>query len=559
MSLVIGVERKRMKVILDIETDGFNPSKIHCIVAKDIDTNLVTVFDPDTMYSFNSWAKKVDKFIMHNGLSFDAPVLNRLLGTGITPDKIIDTLILSQLFNPIREKGHSLKAWGEKLNMLKGGEDVNFSKYDFNMLNYCKQDVEITHAVYNELVKESNGFSQESSDLEHNIRLILDQQEKNGFAFDMMKAQQLLAKLKEDIYDLEQWSLEEFEPTIVEMKTKTKEIPFNIGSRQQIADRLMKKGWKPKQFTDKKNIIINEAVLKTIKEPELKLTAERFSKYFLLQKRAVMVESWIDACDNDNRVHGKVMTLRTITGRMAHNSPNMAQVPAVYSPYGKDCRGLWTISDPMKYKLVGTDASGLELRCLAHYLNDTTYTDEILNGDIHTKNMELAGLANRDQAKTFIYAFLYGAGAEKIGKIVGAGKEQGNSLIKRFLSNLPSLRRLREQVESVSRRGKIKAIDGRYLKVRSPHSALNTLLQGAGAIVCKQWLLHIITRVYNKKLDAKLVASVHDEYQFEVANKDVNEFCSITKIAMKETEKTLKLRCPLDNDYKVGVTWAETH
>jgi len=548
-----------MKVILDIETDGFNPSKIHCIVAKNVDTNLVTVFDPDTMYSFNSWAKKVDKFIMHNGLSFDAPVLNRLLGTGITPDKIIDTLILSQLFNPIREKGHSLRAWGEKLNMLKGGEDVNFSKYDFNMLNYCKQDVEITHAVYNELVKESNGFSQESSDLEHNIRLILDQQEKNGFAFDMMKAQQLLAKLKEDIYDLEQWSLEEFEPTIVEMKTKTKEIPFNIGSRQQIADRLMKKGWKPKQFTDKKNIIINEAVLKTIKEPELKLTAERFSKYFLLQKRAVMVESWIDACDNDNRVHGKVMTLRTITGRMAHNSPNMAQVPAVYSPYGKDCRELWTISDPIKYKLVGTDASGLELRCLAHYLNDTTYTDEILNGDIHTKNMELAGLANRDQAKTFIYAFLYGAGAEKIGKIVGAGKEQGNSLIKRFLSNLPSLRRLREQVESVSRRGKIKAIDGRYLKVRSPHSALNTLLQGAGAIVCKQWLLHIITRVYNKKLDAKLVASVHDEYQFEVANKDVNEFCSITKIAMKETEKTLKLRCPLDNDYKVGVTWAETH
>ena len=548
-----------MKVVLDIETDGFNPSKIHCIVAKDVSTNTVYVWDSSNMYGFKSWTKDVDKFIMHNGLSFDAPVLNRLLGTGIAPDKIIDTLILSQLFNPIREKGHSLRAWGEKLNMLKGGEDVNFSKYDFNMLKYCKQDVEITHAVYNALVKESNGFSQESSDLEHNIRLILDQQEKNGFAFDMMKAQQLLAKLKEDIYDLEQWSLEEFQPTIVEMKTKTKEIPFNIGSRQQIADRLIKKGWKPKQFTDKKNIIINEAVLKTIKEPELKLTAERFSKYFLLQKRAVMVESWINACDNDNRVHGKVMTLRTITGRMAHNSPNMAQVPAVYSPYGKDCRGLWTISDPMKYKLVGTDASGLELRCLAHYLNDTTYTDEILNGDIHTKNMELAGLANRDQAKTFIYAFLYGAGAEKIGKIVGAGKEQGNSLIKRFLSNLPSLRRLREQVESVSRRGKIKAIDGRYLKVRSPHSALNTLLQGAGAIVCKQWLLHIITRVYNKKLDVKLLASVHDEYQFEVANKDVNEFCSITKIAMKETEKTLKLRCPLDNDYKVGVTWAETH
>ena len=548
-----------MKVILDIETDGFNPSKIHCIVAKNVDTNLVTIFDPDSLYSFKNWAKDVDTFIMHNGLSFDAPILNRLLNAEILPGNIIDTLILSQLFNPIREKGHGLKAWGEKLNMLKGGEGVNFLVYNRAMLDYCKQDVEITHAVYNELKKESKGFSKESIDLEHDIRLILDQQEKNGFAFDIRKAQELLAKLKDDIYDLEQWSLEEFDPTIVEMKTKTKEIPFNIGSRQQIADRLMKRGWKPKQYTDKKNIIINETVLKTIKEPELKLTAERFSKYFLLQKRAVMVESWIEACDDTNRVHGRVMTLRTVTGRMAHNSPNMAQVPAVYSPYGKDCRGLWTISDPRTYKLVGTDASGLELRCLAHYLNDTNYTDEILNGDIHTKNMELAGIKDRDQAKTFIYAFLYGAGAEKIGKIVGAGKEQGNVLINRFLSNLPSLKRLRSQVENAGYRGKIKAIDGRYLKVRSPHSALNTLLQGAGAIICKHWLLHITKRIYNKKLDVKLVASVHDEYQFEVANKDVNEFGSITKIAIKETEKTLKLRCPLDNDYKVGVTWAETH
>ena len=548
-----------MQVVLDIETDGFNPSKIHCIVAKNIDTNLVTVFDPDRLYSFNSWSKNVDKFIMHNGLSFDAPILNRLLGTTIKPDRIIDTLILSQLFNPLRDKGHSLKAWGEKLNMLKGGDGVNFLVYNEAMLDYCKQDVEITHAVYKELINESKGFSKESVDLEHKVRLILNQQENNGFAFNMRKAQELRAKLRDDLHDLEQWSLEEFEPTIVEMKTKTKEIPFNIGSRQQIADRLIKRGWKPSQYTDKDNIIMNESVLKTIKEPSLKVIAERFAKYFLLQKRVVMIEAWIDACQEDERVHGRVMTLRTVTGRMAHNSPNMAQVPATYSPYGKDCRNLWTVSDPVRYKLVGTDASGLELRCLAHYLKDTTYTDEILNGDIHTKNMELAGIKDRDQAKTFIYAFLYGAGPDKIGKIVGAGKEQGKILIKRFLSNLPALKRLREQVEDAGKRGRIKAIDGRYLKVRSVHSALNTLLQGAGAIICKQWLVHIMSRVYQKNLGVKLVASVHDEYQFEVLNKDVGDFCAITKIAMKETEQTLKLRCPLDNDYKVGATWAETH
>tara|TARA_R100001163_G_scaffold20101_1_gene17474 strand:+ start:12 stop:1658 length:1647 start_codon:yes stop_codon:yes gene_type:complete len=548
-----------MQVVLDIETDGFNPSKIHCIVVKNIDTNLVTVFDPDHLYSFNSWSKNVDKFIMHNGLSFDAPILNRLLGTNIKPDRIIDTLILSQLFNPLRDKGHSLKAWGEKLNMLKGGEGVNFLVYNQAMLDYCKQDVEITHVVYKELINESKGFSKESVDLEHKVRLILNQQENNGFAFNMRKAQELRAKLRDDLHDLEQWSLEEFEPTIVEMKTKTKEIPFNIGSRQQIADRLIKRGWKPSQYTDKDNIIMNESVLKTIKEPSLKVIAERFAKYFLLQKRVVMIEAWIDACQEDERVHGRVMTLRTVTGRMAHNSPNMAQVPATYSPYGKDCRNLWTVSDPVRYKLVGTDASGLELRCLAHYLKDTTYTDEILNGDIHTKNMELAGIKDRDQAKTFIYAFLYGAGPDKIGKIVGAGKEQGKILIKRFLSNLPALKRLREQVEDAGKRGRIKAIDGRYLKVRSVHSALNTLLQGAGAIICKQWLVHIMSRVYQKNLGVKLVASVHDEYQFEVLNKDVGDFCAITKIAMKETEQTLKLRCPLDNDYKVGTTWTETH
>ena len=173
--------------------------------------------------------------------------------------------------------------------------------------------------------------------------------------------------------------------------------------------------------------------------------------------------------------------------------------------------------------------------------------------------MELAGLDSRAQAKTFIYAFLYGAGPDKIGKIVGGGRKKGNELINTFLSNLPSLKILRMQVDRQSKKGEIKAIDGRLLRIRSPHSALNTLLQGAGAIICKQWLYHIIERVYNKRLDVKLVASVHDEYQFEVSNKDVYEFCKITKVAMKQTEKTLNLNCPLDNDYKIGVTWAETH
>ena len=209
---------------------------------------------------------------------------------------------------------------------------------------------------------------------------------------------------------------------------------------------------------------------------------------------------------------------------------------------------------------MGTDASGLELRCLAHLMNDNKFTETLLNGDIHTHNMKMAGLTDRDQAKTFIYAFMYGAGPAKIGQIVGGGSKEGKVLIDRFLKSMPSLKRVRDIVTNTAQKhGVIKGIDGRLLRTRSPHSALNTLIQGAGAVVCKLWLINIMKRTTSANLDVKLVASVHDEYQFEVVNKDVQAFGKITKYAMKDTEKQLQMRCPLDNEYKVGKTWAETH
>ena len=543
-----------MRAIVDIETDSLDATKVHCIVAKDIDSGRVYSFPPDLLTEFKSWSQGVKQFIMHNGLSFDAPVLNRLLGTNIKPSQVLDTLVLSQLFNPIRD-GHSLKAWGERLGFPKGDVDT-FEVYTPDMLEYCKQDVNITHKVFQELEKEGKGFSAYSSEVEHKIRVIIDQQERNGFAIDMQKAMSLYNVLKDEADTLEKWSVDHFDPTVVELKTKTKYIPFNIGSRQQIADRLMKLGWKPKQHTDKGNIIINEAVLDTIQLPE----AKKFSRFFLLQKRIALIKSWIKACDDkDGRVHGRVMTLKTITGRMSHNSPNMAQIPAVRSPYGKECRECWTVSNPHTHSIVGTDASGLELRCLAHLMDDAPFTEILLTGDIHTHNMKMAGLTDRDQAKTFIYAFMYGAGATKIGQIVGAGAKEGGQLITKFLTSMPSLKRVRDEVTKASAKGKIRGIDGRVLYIRSPHSALNTLLQGAGAVVCKVWLINIMTRVRTLGVDAKLVASIHDEYQFEVLNTDVKKFGQITKDAMKDTEKELRMKCPLDSEWKVGKTWAETH
>ena len=543
-----------MRAIVDIETDAIDATVIHCIVARDYDNGTEWSWVGEECHEFVSWAKNVEQFIMHNGISFDAPVLNRLIGSTIQLRQIRDTLIESQLFNPVREGGHSLKAWGERLSDTK----IEFKEFDYytpEMLEYCKQDVRLTHKVAQQLDKEGVKFSTKSIRLENCVRAIVDQQEKNGFTLNLRGAMMLLSELQEEEEGLVATATEMFPPKELQLKTKIKYIPFNIASRKQIAERLMAKGWKPTKHTDKGNVIVNEETLSHIKMPE----AQMFSRFFLLQKRTGMLKSWIKECHDDDKVRGRVMTLKTITGRMAHNSPNMAQVPASYSPYGKEFRSLWTISDPDNYNLVGTDASGLELRCLAHYMKDKEYIHEVVNGDVHTANMKMAGLTNRDQAKTFIYAFLYGAGPAKIGKVVGGGAAQGRQLIESFLSNMPALKRLRTQVTAAATQGSIKGLDGRWLQIRSEHAALNTLLQGAGAIICKEWLVQMTKQINEMKLNVKLVGSIHDEYQFEVSIEDTPQFCKITKQAILDTEKILGVICPLDSEYKVGKTWAETH
>ena len=543
-----------MRAVVDIETDAIDATKIHCIVARSADTGETRHWIGDQCREFGEWSKKIDTFIMHNGISFDAPLLNKFTGSDIKVNQIDDTLIKSQLYNPIRDGGHSLEAWGNFLGHKKG-DYHDFSHFNQEMLKYCYIDTAVTMETYNYLQEEGKKFSEKSYDLEREVRSIVDKQQKNGFAFNIMKGMTLEAKLMDELHSLEEKAHDMFPPTIVELKTKTKEIPFNIASRKQIADRLMKKGWKPTKKTDKGNIIVNEAVLDTINMPEAKM----FSRYFLLQKRTGLLKAWIQACSEQERVHGRVMTLKTITGRMAHHGPNMAQVPAVYSPYGKECRELWTVSNTDTHQLVGTDASGLELRCLAHYMNDAKFTNEVLTGDVHTANMKAAGLSNRDQAKTFIYAFLYGAGPAKIGSVVGGSASDGRNLIAKFLKNMPALNKLRKDIGAVAASGTIRGLDGRMLHIRHEHAALNTLLQGAGAVVCKRWLVEMDRMIWEHGLDAKLVASVHDEYQFEVAKPDIESFTKITKEAMYITQKILNFKCDLDSDFKVGNNWAETH
>jgi DNA polymerase I-like protein with 3'-5' exonuclease and polymerase domains len=205
------------------------------------------------------------------------------------------------------------------------------------------------------------------------------------------------------------------------------------------------------------------------------------------------------------------------------------------------------------------DAKGLELRMLAHYMNDENYTDIVLHGDPHTANQKAAGLNTRSQAKTFIYAFLYGAGVEKLGTVVNGTAKDGAQLKRQFLSNIPSLQKLMNRVQRASEKGNVKGLDGRRILIRHQHAALNTLLQGAGAISCKQWSICMHRYIKLHKLDARLVNTIHDELQYEVHNRDVDKMIEGADKMMQEAGRLLGVRLELNADAKVGKTWASTH
>jgi DNA polymerase I-like protein with 3'-5' exonuclease and polymerase domains len=432
------------------------------------------------------------------------------------------------------------------------------------MIEYCVQDVEVLHKVYSYLKYElkRQDFSIKSQELEHEVQAIIAQQERNGFKFNEQSAMQLLAEFKTRLEAITVEMQSIFPPKVTTCRThKTTGRPlsdivedFNPGSRKQIAERLIEKGWKPSKFTEKGSVIVDETTLEGLDFPEAKAIAE----YLMLQKRIAQIDSWIEAIQADGRVHGKVITNGAVTGRMTHHSPNMAQVPNSSAIYGLECRDLWTVEKGCK--LVGIDASGLELRMLAHYMNDDEYTNEVVSGDIHTANQNAAGLETRNQAKTFIYAFLYGAGPAKIGSVVGGTSKEGQKLITNFLRNTPKLQRLRERVsEAFTARGVLLGLDGRKLLIRSEHSALNTLLQGAGAIAMKQALVLLHKDLTNRKIPFKLVANVHDEWQIEVPEKYAEQVGQSGVTAITDAGVEFKMNCPLTGEYKIGDTWKQTH
>jgi DNA polymerase III epsilon subunit-like protein len=589
--------------VFDIETNGLNEklTKVHCIVIYDIETQEYHKYAPDDVPDGIAKLSEYEKLIGHNIISFDIPALDKVFKWSPRPEvQIEDTLIMSRLMYPdMKERDfnerrimpnlygrHSLESWGERLAFQKGkfgeGEQI-FNNFSVDMLNYCARDVELNYKLYDLLCKRN--FSSSSIELEHDIYRICEKQKENGFPFDSLKAARFYAILCEHRVLLHKqlkkkfgtWTVPDGPPFVPRVNNKRlgyvkgkevqklRTVEFNPNSRQHIAKRLKDiHGWKPKEFTPSGEAKIDETILESLPYPEAKMMADAFRTNKMIGQLSEGQNGWLHM-EKQGKLHGTVHTMGTIASRCSHSHPNLGQVPNIHSPFGKECRQLFYAPDG--YKLVGCDVSGLEARVVAHYLaryDNGLFGDTVLKGDIHTDNQKALGLPSRELAKTFLYAILYGAGVQRLGEIVGKGPAEGSKLRDRFFRKLPAFKRLKEDLNArVEELGYIKGLDGRWIPVRSAHSAINTLCQSAGAIICKRWVVEFHKLLKEAGLqegtDYQQVAFVHDEIQVLAKEGYERQIGEKAVQAIGIARDVYDLRIELDAEYKIGNNWAETH
>lgn len=607
-------------LVFDIETNGLleTVTKLWCICTIDSETEEAKDYS-DTMLPWANYAGTLEDGLKalsaapvlcgHNIIGYDIPALKKLY-PDFTHGKLVDTLVWARLtWSDIKQsdfarfaKGtlpgkligsHSLEAYGYRLGELKGdyGKSENaWDQFTPEMLAYCSQDVRITLLLLRKLV--SKATSQEAVDLEHRVAEIIQRQILHGVLFDVEAAQQLYVHLIGKREELKAKLQGVFHPWWVPKKVFTPKrdnkkmgyrqgcsltpivlTEFNPSSRQHIAYHLKRKyGWEPTAFTDKGEPMVDEGVLSKLPYPE----ASTLSEYLMIEKRIGQLaegdQAWLKNVNpQTGRIHGGVITNGAVTGRMTHNRPNLAQVPAVGAPYGEECRSLFIV--PKGRSQVGADASGLELRNLAHYMgryDGGAYAKVILEGDIHSVNQAAAGLPTRAGAKRFIYAYLYGAGDATIGEIIGGTATEGRKIKAKFLKKTPALKSLKEAIDAaVKSKGHLVGLDGRILPIRSSHSALNTLLQSAGAVVMKKALVILDDKLQAMGLkntshskthyDYEFILNIHDEWQIECWPHLAETIGKAAVESIREAGEWYKFRCPLDGEYKIGINWKETH
>jgi len=615
------------RLLFDIETDGFDTNWINCLVIKDVDTEEVWRFKNQSvtcvgkLHTINNIGDGVhrlneaDVIIGHNIIDFDIPALQKHF-PDFKPKAVFDTLVASRLiwtdlkgldakniakgvcpedFSKKYFGKHSLEAWGVRLRDYKDQwKHTEGQVWSQAMENYCVQDVETNYTLWQTIVDKK--YSEEALQLEMDVRVIITRQERRGVKLNVEKARQLYSDLIKRKLQLEKELRTIFEPFYVRdgkvftpkqdnkrfhyyagsKCTKIKLVEFNPGSRDHIADRLIKlRGWEPITKTNDGKPKVDETIVSQLPYPE----AEPIAEYLMIIKRIGQVaegdQAWLKQVTPEGRIHGRVNTNGARTGRMTHFNPNMAQVPKANSttPYGPECRDCFEAGEG--FVLVGCDASGLELRNLAHFMakfDGGEYVEAVTVGDTHSMNQKAAGLDSRDKAKRWFYALIYGAGNAKLGAIVnGVGGKDGKASVKAggakrkaFMEGLPAFGKLYNTIQGVVRkRGYLIGLDGRHLDCPSLHSALNTLLQSAGAIIMKKALVlcdrSLQAQGYVPGEDYECVLNVHDELQIVARPESADIVVQTAVRSIQVAGQHFKFRCPLDGEYKVGKSWKETH
>jgi DNA polymerase I len=597
--------------VFDLETNGLydEVTTIHCLVLHDLNRDQTFTYGPDSIAAGLEHLATADVLIGQNILFYDIPVIRKLYPFyTFAAARIIDTLITTRLIWP-KEKLYdmdteqytqvppklrgsaSLKAWGYRLSDYKISFK-DFKEYSEEMLAYCIQDVNVTTQLFKHTQKQT--CSEAALKLEHDFALAIEKQIRSGFPFDVDACLDLVDDLRTKQATLEADLKELFPPKKIETIfvpkvnnagrgyvkgqpfTKVMHEEFNPGSRQQIVDRLQTKyGWVPEKSTEKGNPILDDDVLSALPYPEAKPLAE----YMLIKKRLGQIadgnNAWLKLVNDETGcMHGDVVTNGCITGRCAHRNPNMGQVPAGYSEYGKECRGLFHAPDG--WTLIGVDAKALELRCLAGYLahwDDGEYarvvTDESI--DIHTYNQEMFGVATRDIAKRLLYGLLYGCGALKAGTIIDPNEKDelvlrklGSTAMNSFMQGIPALKALKDRIaHNIAKREYLIGLDGRPLFCRSDFKGLNVLLQSSGALIMKQ----VVIELHNKMYDLGYIyghnwqqhAMIHDEVQVSCPPAMVDTLTSVALEAFPSSQQFFDFQCPIHGDAHVGYSWDQTH
>lgn len=634
------MEHTGTRVILDIETDDLNATKIHCIVTKDIDSGLVTSYTKSNFNAFLADSRAYILVVSHNGTGFDWPVLRSLLGWSYSGE-CIDTLILSHLLKYNLDGGHSLDAWGTRLKFPKGSIE-DFTHYTPEMLEYCINDVELNYKVYMFLMSKVGTWT-DAIECEHEVARILCEDVKvGGYPYDKAKADKLRAYVEERVATLDAAILASFPPRIVSLGEYTPRLTkhgtinrsnlkwyegtdysvftpdavltrigyehFNPGSVSQVVKRLCDNGWwEPTERTDgyleaqrtktsrsasederrkareKKEKLerygwkLNETNLSTLTEqaPDgARLLVERLA----LNSRLTMLDMWERSYNSNTKsIHGTINGIGTWTHRCSHNNPNLANIATAKTIKYKDptlartiielggkCRELFHADGHWQ---VGCDADGIQLRLFAHYANDEALIQANVEGrkelgtDVHTLNQRALGdvCRTRDDAKTWIYAYLLGAGDSKLARILKCSSTEAKQAKENLLQTYGSIAKLRKEIiPRDAARGYFVGLDGRYVCCESEHLMLAGYLQNGEALVMKHAMVKWRKELKN---DIRLLVFNHDEYQTVVIGTEEEAKYVGTKQAEAITwaGQELGVRCPLKGNWIVGRNWNDCH